>query len=198
MIELLKQWINSIVVVIIFAAFIDILIPGSSMKKYVKLVLGLIIMTVILQPVIKLVKGDFSISTSSFQVQNRLDNIQLKKQTEYYDRKQADAITKAYKQNLENQIKQQIKGELKEGNADVSVDIVEDTQSSDYGQLKKITITLKDKIDKVEKVDKITIGKNRENESSNKVKDNDYQDIKSMLSLVYGIDKQFIEINTLN
>lgn len=48
--EFLINWITQIIVFIILAVIIDLLIPATTMKKYIKLVLGLILMLIFLKP----------------------------------------------------------------------------------------------------------------------------------------------------
>jgi stage III sporulation protein AF len=195
-VEFLKDWITNIIIAIVFGAFVDMLIPDSSMKKYVKLTLGLLIMAVILHPVLKLINNDFSISNISFQVQNKLDNIYLKNRVEYLNIQQSDQITKVYKENLERQMEQQINGEVKGAGAEVSVDVVEDADSKDYGKLKKINVTIKKNANEVAKVEKVKIGETEKSENGGEASNMDYSQIKRTLSSIYGIGVDSIEINT--
>jgi stage III sporulation protein AF len=53
--EWISDWIRQIVLIIFIATFIDLLLPNSSLERYVKLIMGLIIIVSILQPVLQLV-----------------------------------------------------------------------------------------------------------------------------------------------
>ncbi|UHA72873.1 stage III sporulation protein AF [Paenibacillus sp. 481] len=50
----LTQWLKEIIMVILLAAFIDLLMPNRTMQRYVKLVLSLIILLTLLSPILKL------------------------------------------------------------------------------------------------------------------------------------------------
>lgn len=52
MTDILKQWISSLFIIILALSFIEILLPDSSMGKYVKFVFSLVIMATILYPII--------------------------------------------------------------------------------------------------------------------------------------------------
>ena len=52
MTDIVKQWVSSLFIIILALSFIEILLPDSSMGKYVKFVLSLVIMATILYPVI--------------------------------------------------------------------------------------------------------------------------------------------------
>ena len=50
----LYSWIREILVIIISLGFFQILIPDSSMSRYLRFIFSLIILAVILEPVIQL------------------------------------------------------------------------------------------------------------------------------------------------
>lgn len=54
MAEGLFAWVRDIFLIIISLSFFQILLPDSSMEKYLKFVFSLIILVVILEPVIRL------------------------------------------------------------------------------------------------------------------------------------------------
>ena len=54
MTESLFTWVKDIFLIIISLSFFQILLPDSSMEKYVKFIFSLVILAVILEPVIKL------------------------------------------------------------------------------------------------------------------------------------------------
>ena len=52
MTDIVKQWVSSLFIIILALSFIEILLPDSSMGKYIKFVFSLVIMATILYPVI--------------------------------------------------------------------------------------------------------------------------------------------------
>ena len=52
MTDIVKPWVSSLFIIILALSFIEILLPDSSMGKYVKFVFSLVIMATILYPVI--------------------------------------------------------------------------------------------------------------------------------------------------
>lgn len=59
MITYFGEWIRHIVLLIFIATFIDLLLPNSGMRRYVKLVVGLLIIMIILTPVLHLIQFDY-------------------------------------------------------------------------------------------------------------------------------------------
>lgn len=58
--NLIMQWITQIIIFLLVANIIDLLIPKTTMKKYVKLVLGLILLLIFLRPVFYLFTIDIN------------------------------------------------------------------------------------------------------------------------------------------
>lgn len=54
----LTEWLTAIVLFILFAIVIDMLLPSSSMQKYAKMVVSLLLIVVMLTPIFKLFKTD--------------------------------------------------------------------------------------------------------------------------------------------
>ncbi|MDA7026993.1 stage III sporulation protein AF [Bacillus sp. CLL-7-23] len=54
----LTEWLTNIILFILLATIIDMLLPNSSMKKYAKMVISLLLIVVILNPIFKLFRTD--------------------------------------------------------------------------------------------------------------------------------------------
>ncbi len=65
LIELLKVWVTNITIAIFFITAVEMILPDNSMKKYAKFVLGLLLIVVIINPIIKIFDKDFNISAYS-------------------------------------------------------------------------------------------------------------------------------------
>ncbi|WP_053364060.1 stage III sporulation protein AF [Bacillus sp. FJAT-27251] len=75
--EFLKEWITNIILFILLATVIDMLLPNSSLQKYVKVVIGLLLISIILSPIMKIFSSDFEASLSSLS--NYQNPVQTKK-----------------------------------------------------------------------------------------------------------------------
>ncbi|GCD81891.1 stage III sporulation protein AF [Parageobacillus thermoglucosidasius] len=56
--QIVIEWVTNILIFILFAMIIDLLLPSSNMQKYVKMVVGLILLLLMLSPVLKLFSID--------------------------------------------------------------------------------------------------------------------------------------------
>ncbi len=55
--ELMKDWVRSLFIILLALTFIEMLLPDSSMGKYLRFIFSLVIMATILYPVIRLTGG---------------------------------------------------------------------------------------------------------------------------------------------
>lgn len=68
MIEFLSDWMRGLILVIFLAVFLDMLLPNDKMQRYVRLVMGLLIILIMLSPILKIYNGvnvyrmDFSLN----------------------------------------------------------------------------------------------------------------------------------------
>ncbi|WP_374720495.1 stage III sporulation protein AF [Parageobacillus toebii] len=56
--QIVIEWVTNILIFILFAMMIDLLLPSSNMQKYVKMVVGLILLLLMLSPILKLLSID--------------------------------------------------------------------------------------------------------------------------------------------
>ena len=59
MILKLREWCEGIIIAIIISIIIEMLIPDNKSKKYVKVIIGIYIMFVSLNPLLKILNYDY-------------------------------------------------------------------------------------------------------------------------------------------
>ena len=55
----LTSWISNIIIFILLATVIDMLLPSSSLQKYTKMVIGLLLIAIIITPILRLFQTNF-------------------------------------------------------------------------------------------------------------------------------------------
>ncbi|GIN38332.1 stage III sporulation protein AF [Heyndrickxia oleronia] len=106
----LTEWIMNIVVFILLAMIVDMLLPNSNMKKYTKMVTGLLLIAIIITPLIKVFSKDFDQVLTSFSSEKTVDNKKLENLIES-KKKEIQAVQDEY--TLE-QVAVQMKNDVKE------------------------------------------------------------------------------------
>ncbi|PYZ98583.1 stage III sporulation protein AF [Alteribacter lacisalsi] len=52
------EWVANIIMLVLFAAILELLLPNSSLQRYVKLVVGLMVLMVMIQPILSVFHSD--------------------------------------------------------------------------------------------------------------------------------------------
>ncbi|QWC21629.1 stage III sporulation protein AF [Bacillus haikouensis] len=110
----LTEWITNIIVFVLLATVIDMLLPSSSMQKYVKIVTGLLLITIILTPLLKLLTSDVDTVIDSFRISGASQNNSVENLIEM-KKKEIQASQRAYiLEQMAVQMKQEAEKELME------------------------------------------------------------------------------------
>jgi len=76
MIEFLRQWIINIVIVSIFIALLEAILPNNSFKGYIKMIGGFLMIIVLLNPFIKLLSNNISIDKEVFATMDKYSSME--------------------------------------------------------------------------------------------------------------------------
>ncbi|NFA61350.1 stage III sporulation protein AF [Clostridium botulinum] len=168
MLQWLKEWITNIAVAVFFITAIEMLLPKNNIKKYGKFVLGLILITVILNPIIKIFNKDYNISQYAEKATASFNNMEYKNDFDKYKKKNREETLNNFKVNLETQTKKKLEEKFPENKYEVSVKIVYDEEKNNL-EIKSMDVGVKDnKIEKIKKVSKINIGNNENGKEDKK------------------------------
>ena len=126
-IESIKSWVENIIIVVIISIIIEMILPDGSSKKYVKVVSGLYILYVIVNPILGI--GD------TINLNNIMNIISETETVETYSE---NDIADTYILSLQSSLKSQIE-ELGYDVIDVEIKI-----NSDYSDISSINIKMKD------------------------------------------------------
>ncbi|GAA0723779.1 stage III sporulation protein AF [Clostridium malenominatum] len=191
MIDLLKEWIINIASLVLFITAVEMLLPDNSLKKYSKFVLGLILMTVLINPIIKIFNRNFNISVYSQNISRSIYDEDTAKSIEKYKEESLKNTINNFENNLTQIIGEKLKEEFNLSNNKLEVKAEYVTQESKF-EIKYIKVGINSgKVQKVEKV-KVNIG-----EKNIEEKDKLHDDIKSYLSKELKVQEKIITIYKL-
>lgn len=109
------EWVTNIILIILLATILELLLPSSAFQKYVKVVIGLLLIISILNPLIKFFSVDLNSQLASFQLESsEEDKAQLKNLIEN-KKSEIQASQDAYiLEQMAVQLRQQVEGKLEE------------------------------------------------------------------------------------
>lgn len=196
MLQWLKEWITNIAVAVFFITAIEMLLPKNNIKKYGKFVLGLILITVILNPIIKIFNKDYNISQYADKATASFNNAEYKNDFDKYKKKNREETLNNFKANLQNQTKKKLEEKFPENKYEVNVEIAYD-EEKDNLQIKSMDVGVKgNKIEKIKKVNKINIGNNENVKEGKKTFEGEGK-IKQFISNEFKVSSEVIKVYKL-
>lgn len=150
--EFLKSWITNITVVAIFTMLLDILVPNNDMKKFVKVMMGLLIVLVIIKPFLMVKNVGYQFESTMTQTAALIDG-SLEDSESNIEISQNNTALNIYKQKLSDKVIEIVKSRKEFENRDVqaSIDIENDINKKEFGSIKFIQVFVeKDKGDAVQ------------------------------------------------
>ena len=196
MIEFLSSWAQGIIVAVIIATLIEMILPNSSSKKYVKVVIGMYILFTIVSPIIKKLGGkDINLNTINIEKYER----QIEKSDNTISRKFEDNNTRSIKDIYVSNLKADISAKLKEKGYEIDTSDIQIKDDENY-TIEKITLKLIKMEQEQEKnneivINTVEIGNTISQKDSKTLSDDDKQEVKDYISETYDIDKKNINIS---
>ena len=196
MIEFLSSWAQGIIVAVIIATLIEMILPNSSSKKYVKVVIGMYILFTIVSPIIKkLGSKDINLNTIDIEKYEQ----QISKSDNTISRKFEDNNTRSIKDIYVSNLKADISAKLKEKGYEIDTSDIQIKDDENY-TIEKITLKLIKMEQKQEKnneivINTVEIGNTISQKDSKTLSDDDKQEVKDYISETYDIDKKNINIS---
>ena len=194
--QFISDWVVNIVVFILLAMVVDMLLPETSIKKYVKLVTGLLLITIVITPIFRLLSTDIEEFIDSISVSERSMETPLQRETEEKKR-EIETSTHAYiLEQMAVQLKESAEKEMIEryGMAISNIRIAGDVSSTELlDSIQKITVYIKPESEdnEVAAVKPVSIHLNKKKGEINKP---DYQGIQTLLASQWDLPESKIEI----
>lgn len=200
MLEWFRSWATGIVIAVVIATIIEMILPNSTSKKYIKIIIGIFIVYTIISPVIGSFKGEDL--NNYIKVENYIQsNSNALKTNEVSDNAQS-SIKKIYSQNLQNDLKTKLKEKgYISNNINISIsnddkynieriDIKVDEKVTNSNQDEKQVKTIVDNI----KAIKIKVKKD-DSQNNAIITENDKNEIKEYIKQIYQIDLNNINVS---
>jgi stage III sporulation protein AF len=191
--EEIKGFVITLVSMLILMTAIELIAPDNNMKKYLKFVLGLILITVMLSPIISVFsKGEEDIS---LEIQRYLDineNKSIETSKNYSNNGES-----VFKRNLEENCNRLLKEKFTNNEFISEIDCKVDMDNINYS-INKVEVGVKNK--EVSKIQKIIVNtkENSKTVSSQDEKVDNKDEIVSYLAEIFNVSKDKIEVYKVN
>ncbi|NFG23306.1 stage III sporulation protein AF [Clostridium botulinum] len=189
--NLLKELVTTLVTALIFITAIELISPNNGMKKYLKFILGLVLITIILNPIVKIISsGQNNIYDSISNYEDVFSNYQNHiKSSEENELKDGDLRKQAFEENFNKNCESVLKSQYpnKKFKSDVECTVNFNSMIFD---IKKIKVGISEK--SVSKIKKVIINKNDKSYDDNQ--NSQYKEVVTFISKQLDIPKEKIEV----
>ena len=191
--EYIKSFIETLVTIIILFSAIELISPNNSMKKYIKFVLGLILIVVMLSPIIDFfTEGEDKIVSTIKEYENILSKDTKTSSDVAVSNEVEDVFIENLNKNSAAELAEAFPDYTFVCNINCNIDLSNYSYNISHA---KIGIST-GKIQDVEKIEKVEIS--NDNETNSKVYSDDEQKIVSYVSNMLGVSEEKIEIYTVS
>ncbi|KYH35690.1 stage III sporulation protein AF [Clostridium tepidiprofundi DSM 19306] len=157
MIDAIRNWIINICTIIIFITAVEMLLPNNSIKKYVKYVLGLIMVIVLIKPIVFVSSGNIDINKYVKASDVYFGTDMYEKDYKKYKQENLENTIQNFKRNLELTLEKKLSVKYPNDEFDVMIDLSYDKDVGKFN-IQRVEIGIKDKC--VKRIKKINIGRN--------------------------------------
>lgn len=196
MIEGLKNWISSIIVMILFVTLVEILIPEGRMRKYVGFITGILVIIAIVAPVMKIIGGEVRFDIPEVENFERMEQNMIEKNGEALSRIQISQIMMVYKDKLEKSIRDLLKDIKDVKYMNIECDVYKDNKDPKFGEIEQIRIYLELPTlrNTAKEMGSIEIKINPEQKDDNKYKEEIKNEIVKRITSTYKVQPSQIKI----
>ena len=133
----LRTLTSAVAGIIVFSVILEIIAPDGEIKKYIRLVLGMVITITLINPL-----GKINIRKAAGTIYDYNKALALKQQKNFSE-EENDKIIEIYKGKLENKIYEKLKTQVK-GDIKIFVEVYKENQDN-FGEIKDIYVVVTQK-----------------------------------------------------
>ena len=191
--EYINNFVITLVATMIFMTAVEIISPDNSMKKYIKFVLGLILISVMINPIVKFFTGGEQELVNTIK---NYESIFYEDKTNETEESIGKSQIESFKNNLNSNCDNLLKEKFSEKDFKSNVECEIDLENMTYS-IDSLEVGVKD--EGIKLVDSIKIDINEESEetvSKDGAVENE-EEIKNYLSEVFKIPKEKIKLYSM-
>ena len=187
--ESLSTFVITLVTTLILITAVELIAPDNSIKKYINFVLGLILISVMLTPIVSFFsQGEIKLINEISKYEKDFATTIQNDENEKLDTKSNEAFKENLDKNCEKLLEEEFKGREFKSNISCNVDLENMKYSID-----KVEIGVKD--DSIKKIPKIEINTSDSSEVISRESEvNDEEEIKIYLEQVLNIKAENIKV----
>ncbi len=198
--SILTDWVTNIIVFILFAIIMDMLLPNSTMQKYTKLVIGLLLIAVFITPILSIFNKNFTSNIQEKILQGstfnnpKLENSLESKKREIEETQQAYILEHMAVQ-LKNEAEKELMDQSNYAIQDITIALLDKNGEMNVENIETINVFVAESQESssevVQPVEKIDINID---EKQTIINDIPSSELSTILSNIWGIEPNKIVI----
>lgn len=176
MIDFLSEWMRGLILIIFLAVVLDMILPNNAMQRYVKLVMGLLIILLMLSPLLKLYgtsvyEMDFTLEKMFAKEGGEMKSLdEIAQKGALLQEQQANNALEQWKAMVAESVKKSV-----EGKHEVAVDAVElevtKSEKAEPFSIEHLSVAIMQKrsageVKQVREIEPIAIGERKQDETA--------------------------------
>ncbi|AFS78387.1 stage III sporulation protein AF [Gottschalkia acidurici 9a] len=141
MVEFLKGWMTNLVTFIVIITFLEMILPNGNMRRFVNMIIGILLILVIINPFISLLKSNIDIEKEVFMNISEQNTYKPKEDKEFKNI-QDKQIVDMYKNQIEKEVRNSLINKTQYVLEKIHIEIEENNDSKEYGSIKKIELII--------------------------------------------------------
>jgi len=201
--EFVTEWVRNIIIFLLLATVLHMILPRSSMQKYVKFVVSLLLIVLILSPLFQLLKADVpelidKLSRQPYGTDGEIENLIDKKKTEIQASQRAYILEQMAVQ-MKKEVAQKLQDEYGVTIANLHLNVPEAQQDVTSQQdIQSVSVTISEeepqRSEAVEAVEPIEVDTSTPYES--RIDNDASQDIQKFLAQEWQLQKSKVQVHT--
>lgn len=189
--DYITSWISQIILLILMAVVLELLLPNSSMQRYVRMVVGLLLLLALLKPVLSIFDTNPDEMFNKFSESSTVNDSEVKNSIEN-KKSEIQASNRAYIEEqmavrLRKEVKKEVSDHFHLAVKDISVKLDKNTNEGKGDNVQQVNVTLSDNDessdDEVEQVDSVRINTaDQQPDEESEKEDDRKQKIRSFLA----------------
>ncbi|HKM40011.1 MAG TPA: stage III sporulation protein AF [bacterium] len=139
----LRDWVQTVIILVLFAGFLELLLPSGNMKPMVQVLVGLFVLLILLGPVTAMVDRIGHQRELGLPRVDETATQEILVRGKELEHQQLEQVLVQYKANIEQQVLSLLRFGGNAIKAQVIVDIISEVGRADFGKICSLRVILK-------------------------------------------------------
>jgi len=145
--RLVSDWVKNIILLVFFSYILEMFIPNNDLKKYIRMIMGFLVILVIISPLLNVFSKDFEFNDFNISILQTSTDLEIQRVInagEEMEQRYHDQALTHYKTMIARQMENHLTNLVQEKNSKiyVEVNLFDDIEKETFGKLKEVNIVL--------------------------------------------------------